>query len=221
MMTRDPALKRALAMAMGASRARFAMLHALRAERVPVRLRNLIVKVMSWRTPTIAAALVISACGASSSTQLRAFKDPVSGTETRMRVAQVGGVEILVPDAASNSDTVVIISGRSVLGVVTHPDRRVIMLWDGKNTAPLTVTTAVSDGQLQRIEYWGSQWAVWDDNADGQAETRILQGSKTVEIWIDGEWRERRTVGSGKDRAYYVGARKVSFSDASWKYDGP
>jgi hypothetical protein len=138
-----------------------------------------------------------------------------------MRVTRVGSVEVLVPDAAPDSYTVVVIGGRSVLGVVPHPDRRVIMLLDGKNTAPLTVTTAVSDGQLQGIEYSGSQWAVWDDNADGQAETRILQGSKTVEIWIDGEWRERRTVGSGKDRAYYVGARKVSFSDASWKYDDP
>jgi len=221
MMTRDPLLERPSAMEMGAPRARFAMSCALRAHRVPDRLRNLIVRAMSWRTTTLAVALVLSACGASSSTELRAFKDPVSGSETRMRVAQVGGVEVLVPDAASNSDTVVIISGRSVLGVVTHPDRRVIMLLDGKNTAPLTVTTAVSDGQLQRIEYCGSQWAVWDDNADGQAETRILQGSKSVEIWIDGEWRERRTVGSGKDREYYVGARRVSFSDASWKYDGP
>jgi hypothetical protein len=176
---------------------------------------------LTWRAGTLAVALVLSACGTSSSTELRAFKDPVSGTETRMRVTRVGSVEVLVPDAAPNSYTVVVIGGRSVLGVVTHPDSRVIMLLDGKNTAPLTVTTAVSDGQLQRIEYSGSQWAVWDDNADGQAETRILQGSKSVEIWIDGEWRERRTVGSGKDREYYVGARKVSFSDASWKYDGP
>jgi hypothetical protein len=176
---------------------------------------------LTWRACTLAVALVLSACGTSSSTELRAFKDPVSGAETRMRVTRVGSVEVLVPDAAPNSYTVVVIGGRSVLGVVTHPDRRVIMLLDGKNTAPLTVTTAVSDGQLQRIEYSGSQWAVWDDNADGQAETRILQGSKSVEIWIDGEWRERRTVGSGKDREYYVGARKVSFSDASWKYDGP
>jgi hypothetical protein len=220
-MARDPPLERALAMEMGAPRARFAMPRAHRADRVSVRLRNLIVRAMIWPTSTLVVALVISACGASSSTELRAFKDPVSGTETRMRVAQVGGVEILVPDAAPNSDTVVVIGGRSVLSVVTHPDRRVIMLLDGKSTAPLIVTTAVSDGQLQRIEYSGSQWAVWDDNADGQAEIRILQGSKTVEIWIDGEWRERRTVGSGKDRAYYVGTRKVSFSDACWKYDGP
>jgi hypothetical protein len=176
---------------------------------------------LPWRASTLAVALVLSACGTSSNTELRAFKDPVSGTETRMRVTRVGSVEVLVPDAAPNSYTVVVIGGRSVLGVVPHPDRRVIMLLDGKNTAPLTVTTAVSDGQLQRIEYSGSQWAVWDDNADGQAETRILQGSKTVEIWIDGEWRERRTVGGGKDREYYVGARKVSFSDASWKYDDP
>jgi hypothetical protein len=221
-MARDPPLERAPAMEMGAPRARFATLRAHRADRVPVRLRNLIVRAMIWPTSTLVVALVVSACGTSSSTELRAFKDPVSGSETRMRVAQVGGVEVLVPDAAPNSDTVVVIGGRSVLSVVTHPDRRVIMLLDGKNTAPLIVTTAVSDGQLQRIEYSGSQWVVWDDNADGQAEIRILQGSKAVvEIWIDGEWRERRTVGGGKDRAYYVGTRKVSLSDAGWKYDGP
>ena len=172
------------------------------------------------RTSILVLALVLSACSKSATTELRAFKDPVSGTETRMRVTQVGVVEVLVPDAAPDSFAVVVIGGRSVVGVVTHPDRRVIMLLDGKNTAPLTVTTALSDGHLERTEYWGSQWAVWDDNADGQSETPILQGSKTVEIWIDGQWRERRTVGSGKDREYFVGARKVTFSDATWKYDG-
>ena len=175
---------------------------------------------MNSRTCILVVALVLGACSESATTELRAFKDPVSGSETRMRVTQVGGLEVLVPDAAPDSFAVVVIGGRSVVGVVTRPDRRVIMLLDGKNTAPLTVTTALSDGHLERIEYWGSQWAVWDENADGQVETRILQGSKTVEIWIDGQWRERRTVGSGKDREYFVGARKVSFSDAGWKYDG-
>lgn len=185
---------------------------------------NLIVRnhYMIWRSSAlVVAALVLSACGKSTTTELREFKDPVTGTETRMRVTRVGGVEVLVPDAAPNSFTVVVIGGRSVLGVVTRPDSRVIMLLDGKNSAPLTVTTAASNGQVQRIEYSGSQWAVWDDNADGQADMRILQGSKTVEIWIDGQWRERRTVGSGKDRKYFVGERKVSFSDAGWKYDDP
>jgi hypothetical protein len=174
---------------------------------------------MIWRASTLVVALVLSA--SSTTTELRAFKDPVSGTETRMRVTRVGGVEVLVPEAAPNSLTVVVIGGRSVLSVVTQPDRRVIMLLDGKNTAPLTVTTTASDGQVERIEYWGSQWAVWDDNADGQADMRVLQGSKNVQIWIDGQWRERRTIGSGKDREYYVGERKVSFSDAGWKFDGP
>jgi len=175
---------------------------------------------MFWRSSTlVVAALVLSACGKSTTAELRAFKDPVTGIETRMRVTRVGGVEVLVPDAAPNSFTVVVVGGRNVLGVVTRPDSRVIMLLDGKNSVPLTVTTAASNGQVQRIEYWGSQWAVWDDNADGQADMRILQGSKTVEIWIDGQWRERRTVGSGKDREYFVGERKVSFSDAGWKYD--
>jgi hypothetical protein len=176
---------------------------------------------MIWRTSTLVVALVLSACGRSTTTELRTFRDPVSGTETRMRVARVGGVEVLVPDAAPNSLTAVVIDGRSVLGVVTRPDHRVIMFLNGKNTVPLTVTTAVSDGQVEKIEYWGSQWAVWDDNADGQADMRVLQGSKTVEIWVDGQWRERRTVGSGTDREFFVGERKVSFSDAGWKYDGP
>jgi len=49
-----------------------------------------------------------------------------------------------------------------------------------KNTAPLTVTTALSDGHLERIEYWGSQWAVWDENADGQVERGFFRVRKPL-----------------------------------------
>ena len=49
----------------------------------------------------------------------------------------------------------------------------------------------------------------------------MRKGSKIPEIWLDGQWLERRTVDNGKKRQYFVGNREVSFSETGWKYDGP
>jgi len=176
---------------------------------------------MIRRSSILVVALVLSACGENTATELRMFKDPVNGAETIMRVTRVGNVEIVVPESAPAALVQVVIDGRNVLGITTTGKRRLVMLLDGKNSVPVTITTSVPDGKLEKIEYWGSQWTVWDDNADGQADIRVRKGSKIVEIWLDGQWLERRTVDNGKERQYFVGNREVSFSETGWKYDGP
>jgi hypothetical protein len=171
------------------------------------------------RTCVFGFVALLCACGSKSGTELRIYKDPFTGTEEKMRVARVDGVEITVLDSAPSALVVVSIDDRAVVGVLTtRPDDRQVMLLGKSN---VNVTTTVADGKLRKIDYSGSEWNVWDENGVGQADLRVRQGSRTVEIWIDGHWQERRTVGAGKDRQYFVGDRRVFLSDTGWRYDGP
>jgi hypothetical protein len=175
---------------------------------------------MTRRTGIVLAfTVLLSACGTKSGAELRTYKDPLTGAETKMRVARLEGVEVAVMDSAPSDWVVLSIDGRGVLAVLkTRKDEREITLMP---KADVTVTTSISVGKLKKVEYWGSQWHVWDENGDGQPDTRVQVGSKTVEIWLNGHWLERRTVGNGTSRQYFVGERKVLLTDSGWQYDGP
>jgi len=176
---------------------------------------------MSQRFGTVLVLTVLlSACGTKSNPEIRTYKDPFTGVETKMRVVRLDGVEVAVMDSAPSFLVVLSIDGRGVLGVMEGPGKgeREVMLMPAGD---MKVTTSISDGKLKSVEYFGSQWYVRDENGDGQPDTRVHVGSKTVEIWVDGQWLERRTVGTGKNRQYFVGERRVSLTDSGWQYDGP
>jgi hypothetical protein len=168
----------------------------------------------------LALGLLLSGCSRHTAEELRIFKNPLSGTDTTMRVVHLGNVEVIAPDDAPSSMTMVSVGG-SPIAVVScgTPAQCRVDVFDGKL---ITATVGASHDALggMSIQYYGTAWSVWDHSGSGQVDTRIARGSDVVEIWVESAWRERRSTGSGPERKYFVGDREVTLTQTGWHFVG-
>jgi hypothetical protein len=165
-------------------------------------------------------AVVLVGCARHSVEERRVFKDPLSGTDTMMRVVHLDDVEVTAADLAPSTMTIVSVGGVPVVGISCLSPKQCEIHAFNRKTISATVNVSRDGTKPMTVDYFGTGWYVWDHNGSGQPDTRVARGSNVVEIWVDGAWKERRYTGEGKMKRYYVGDREVSFTPSGWIYVG-
>jgi hypothetical protein len=137
-----------------------------------------------------------------------------------MRVVHFDDVEVAATEFSPSAMTIVSIGGAPIEGITCPTLKQCeAHVFDGKRIG-VTVHVSRDGGEPMAVEYLGTGWYVWDHNRSGQIDTRVAHNSKVVEVWIDGAWKERRGIGAGKERKYYIGDREVTLAPSGWKYVG-
>ncbi len=175
---------------------------------------------MLTRIAAVLAMGALCSCSGKSAPTEQTYVDPITGSKTSVSVATLGGVQVVALREKPEGFGTLSINSKPVVGYVCSPDESCdISVFIGK--APrVTVKTRSQGEALKEVQVFGSNWATWDHNGDGQTDTRVRNQSKVVEIWLDNQWMLRTSAGTGTERKYLVGGREVELSEKGWVYRG-
>jgi hypothetical protein len=173
-------------------------------------------------TRVIAALTIASlgACSKNSTPVEKSYVDPISGSKTVVNVVDLGDLELVAARDRPDGFGTLNVHSKPLLGYSCSPDGScVISIFVGK-VPSVTVSTQSEGKVLKEVWVSGSEWNTFDHNGTGLSDSRVAIGSKTAEIWLDGEWTPRTTTLDGGKRRYFVGGREVVLSEHGWVYRG-
>jgi hypothetical protein len=177
---------------------------------------------LKMRTPIIAAFTVASlgACTKGSTPVEKSYLDPISGSKTVVNVVDLGDLELVAARDRPDGFGTLNVHSKPILSYSCSPDGScVISIFVGK-VPSVTISTQSQGRALKGIWVTGSEWNTFDNTGTGLSDTRVANGSKVAEIWLNGQWTPRSTTFSGGKRRYFVGDREVVLSEHGWVYRG-